>query len=412
MIAIPPQDNDEEMEDSTSTNDAMDFEPPTPTEPNLSKRLEEIPKTNHKDLLGLLKMRDVQYKKAALDAKKSGDMALAAERVKTFKSIQAWIRLVEAGGFLDLELYPVPDAPPAIDAPETVPEKPAALESPSSSAAAPAVEKQRLSPYSPTIASPAPEPTTQVSNSIAEASAEDMRSGGVVRGAFGGGIEFRPMADDDDFQIVSNSDDDTFDMLQSQLESQIKMCTETCKHYYQSGDKQTALGFHKLNNIFKRDLLSLQSHRNHKMKAPAFHFQDVRFELEVGFSQEIGLNDLSLEIIRAWDLSHRDIQPTDIDAYVTWDLGWPTENMAGAGTGKGTTSTVKRTPRPDFNFSKILRIERTRAFNKFVERRKATFELWHYRGLLWKDYPLGKAQIPLLPLLLHSEIHEIIPVSA
>ena len=200
-------------------------------------------------------------------------------------------------------------------------------------------------------------------------------------------------------------------MLESQLESQIKMCTTTCKYYYQTGDKQTALEFHKLNNIFKRDLLSLQSHRTHKMKAPAFHFQDVRFELEVGFYQEIALNDLSLEIVRAWDLSHREIQPSDIDAYVAWDLGWPTENMNGAGLGKGTTPTVKRTDRPDFNFTKVLHIERTRAFNKFVERRKVAFEVWHYRGLLWKDYPLGKAQIPLLPLLNHSEIHEIIPVS-
>ena len=112
MIALPPRDNDEDMEDITSTAEAIDIKLPTPTEPKSPKRLEEIPKKNHKDLLSLLKTRDVQYKKAALEAKRSGDMNLAAERVKTFKSIQTWIRLVEAGGFLDLELYPIPDAPP------------------------------------------------------------------------------------------------------------------------------------------------------------------------------------------------------------------------------------------------------------------------------------------------------------
>ncbi|KAG0054676.1 Coiled-coil and C2 domain-containing protein 1B [Gryganskiella cystojenkinii] len=415
MIAIPPRDNDQEMEDSSSVAGAMDIKPQTPIEPKSPKRLEEIPKENDKNLLSLLKTRDVQYKKAALDAKRSGDLTLAAERVKTFKAIQGWIRLVEAGGFLDLELYPIPDAPPAADVHEkdsgsSAPAGTSTSAAPSTSTSIPTVTRPTLGSFSPSIVSPVAEPTTQVSASIAEASAEDMRSGGVVRGGFGGGIEFRPMAADDDFQVVSSSDDDTYDMLQSQLESQIKMCTTTCKHYYQTGDKQTALEFHKLNNIFKRDLLSLQSHRDHKMKAPAFHFQDVRFELEVGFYQEIGLNDLSLEVMRAWDLSHKEIQPSDIDAYVVWDLGWPTENMAGAGSGKGTTPTVKRTARPDFDFTKVLRIERTRTFQKFVERRKVTFEVWHYRGLLWKDYQLGKAQIPLLSLLNHSEIHEIIPL--
>ncbi|KAF9969719.1 Coiled-coil and C2 domain-containing protein 1B, partial [Modicella reniformis] len=240
---------------------------------------------------------------------------------------------------------------------------------------------------------------------IAEAASEDVRGNSNARG-----IEFRQLAADDDFKIVSNSDDDTYDMLQSQLESQINMCTTTCAYYMNIGDKMTALEFHKLKKVFKADLVSLQSYRSHGKRTPAFHFQDVRFELEVGYYQEIALNDLSVNIVRAWDLSHKDVQPTDIEAYVGWDLGWPTENMPGAGNGKGTTPTIKRTSKPEFNFSKTLGIERTKPFQRFVERKKATFEVWHYRGLLWKDYLLGRGQIPLQPLLNHSEIHEIIPL--
>ncbi|KAF8932871.1 Coiled-coil and C2 domain-containing protein 1B [Dissophora ornata] len=416
MIAIPPSDNafnDEDMDGDSFTTEQQSEEPmasgqhtaSSPKGGRSSKRLEEIPKKNDEDLLKLLQNRELQYKRAALEAHRAGNMALAGERVKMLKSLQSWIRLVEAGGFLDLELYPIPDEPQLTVTSNATSSSASAPSTQQSKAAAPASEA-----YAPPVVSAAPETTTHVSNSIAEASAEDMRSGSTVRGSIAGGIEFKQLAADDDFKIVSNSDDDTYDMLESQLESQIKMCTTTCAYYYQTGDKQTALEFHKLNKIFKTDLVSLQSYRTHRKKAPAFHFQDARFEVEVGFYQEIGMNDLSLSVVRAWDLSHKDVQPADIEAYVAWDLGWPTENMSGTGNGKGATPTVKRTSKPDFNYSKMVGIERTRAFQRFVERRKVTFEVWHYRGLLWKDYLIGRAQVPLVSLMNHSEIHEIVPL--
>lgn len=404
MIAIPPRDTPyDDHDDGDSITTAKTDEISSPTQTKATKHLEDIPKVNHTDLLSLLRTRDTQYKKAALEAKRAGNTALAVERMKIFKSLEKYIRLVEEGGFLDLELYPVPDAPSATPPPV----EPSTTDTPLTKTG----NETKLTSRGPTIASSPVEPTTQVSNSIAEASGEDMRSGMKVRGAINGGIEFRQLAADDDFQIVSNSDADTYDMLESQLESQIKICTSTSGHYFQRGDKQTALEFHKLNKIFKTDLVSLQSYRKHGKKPPAFHFQDVRFEIEVGFYQEIGLNELSLNIIRAWDLSHKDVQASDIEAYVSWDLGWPTENMSGAGAGKGDTPTVKKTSKPDFGFKKTLNIERTRAFQRFVERRKASFEVYHYRGIFRANYLLGKVQVPLQPLLDHSEIHEVFPVS-
>ncbi|KAK3847539.1 MAG: hypothetical protein J3R72DRAFT_167165 [Linnemannia gamsii] len=427
MMAIAPQDrayHDEDMDgDSLMTDHTkgskVQTEPPkasSPTEVKPPKRVETIPKTNHKDLLKVLQTRETQYKRAAVDAKQAGNMDLARERMKVYKSLQGWIGLVEKGGFLDLEIYPIPDEPPAVTAvPNPLTPQQSTPKPIQASAASPAVSSPRTAadgpsskPFSPPISTPASEPTTQVSNSIAEASGEDMRAGSGTRGL--GGIQFTQLKADDDFQIVSNSDADTYDMLESQLESQIKMCDSVLKYYYQIGDKTTALEFHKRNKNFKVDLVSLQSHRSHGKRAPAFHFQDVRFELEHGFYQEIGLNDLSLNIVRAWDLSHKDVQPSDMDAYVTWDLGWPTESMAGAGSGKGTTPSIRRTTKPDYNYSKTVGIERTRGFQRFVERRKATFEVWHYRGLLWKDYLIGRGQIALQPLMNHSEIHEIIPL--
>lgn len=370
----------------------------TATQPSI--RPEQAPKKNDKNLLKLLQTREAQYKTAALDAKRADNLTLAGERVKTLKSIRTYIRLVEAGGFLDLEIYPVPDEPSTTPKP-AMPTVPVTTPAPTNTSTSQSIQPQPDTPIAPDM-----ESSSQMSDSIAAAAAEDVRGESKTRG-----IEFKQMAPDDDFQIVSNSDEDTYDMLESQLESQIKMCTTTCGYYMRIGDKKSALEFHKLNKIFKADLVSLQSYRNHRKKAPAFHFQDVRFELEVGFHQEIGLNDLSLHIVRAWDLSHKDVQPSEMETYVTWDLGWPTEKVSSASTGKGTTSSVKRSSKPDFDYTKIIGIERTNPFRRFVERRKVTFEVWHYRGLLWKDYLIGRAQVPLQSLLDHSEIHEIAPVS-
>ncbi|KAK3814975.1 MAG: hypothetical protein J3Q66DRAFT_343532 [Benniella sp.] len=404
----------EEPPKSTTSHDTT-ASPTAATKP--SRQPEDAPKKNDKHLLKLLQTREAQYKTGALEAKRANKMDLAGERVKTLKTIRTYIRLVEAGGFLDLEIYPIPDEPSAISTNvqltttsestgvSTRPSVQHSQPETSSVSSASSVSRTHEPSTSPAVVGP----SAGVSDSIAEAAAEDVRS--VLNGGpKTRGIEFKQLAADDDFQIISNSDDDTYDMLQSQLESQIKMCTTTCAYYMKIGDKKTALEFHKLNKVFKADLASLQSYRNHRKKAPAFHFQDVRFEVEVGFYQEIGLNDLSLEIVRAWDLSHKEVKPSDIEAYVVWDLGWPTEKMNGAGTGKGTTPTVKRSSKPDFDYSKTLGIERSKAFQRFVERRKATFEVWHYRGLIWKDYAIGRAQVTLQPLLNHSEIHEIVPL--
>ncbi|KAG0240162.1 Coiled-coil and C2 domain-containing protein 1B [Actinomortierella wolfii] len=425
LIAIPPRDRPYEYEDDdmASVTDVPVEKPPVVNEP---------PKQNREQLLTLLKTRVTQYKRSALDCKRAGDMASAAERVKTFKKLQEWITLVEAGGFLDPDLYIIPNEPPAMStpssapsnsvvttrAPSTTPPSSSSRQEEASTSSMPGQLKSGPPPsspptskaYEPPLATPSLVATTQVSMELAEATADDVRHEHTNRRTVKGGIEFRALAKDDDFQIVSNNDDDTYDMLQSQLESQIEMCKTVKKYYFQNADKMTALKFHKLQSVFEADLVSLKSYRQHGKKAPAFHFQDVRFEVEVGYNPDIALNELVLTIKRGWDLSHKEVAPSSITSYVDWNLGWPTENMPGAGTGKGYTSTIKQTSSPEYQFTHKIGIERTRAFLSFVQRRKATFEVWHYRGMFRKSLFLGRAQLPLQHLLNHSEIHEILPL--
>ncbi|KAG0255113.1 Coiled-coil and C2 domain-containing protein 1B [Actinomortierella ambigua] len=425
LIAIPPRDRPYEYEDDdmASVSDLPIEKPPATKEP---------PKQDRQQLLSLLRTRETQYKQSALDSKRSNDLASAAERVKTLKKIREWIKLVDAGGFLDPDLYTIPDEPPAIAASSSsTPSSPvqAGLASPTTSpppsssqgADVPTIGKPRQleasvsssSPpkaFEPPMVTPVSATTTKVSMELAEATGDDVRHEHTSRRTVQGGIEFRRLAKDDDFQIVSNNDDDTYDMLQSQLESQIEMCKTVKRYYYKNAENTAAIKFHKLQGVFEADLVSLKSYRQHGKKAPAFHFQDVRFEVEVGYNPDIALNEAKLIVKRCWDLSLKDVAPNAIVSYVDWNFGWPTENMSGAGSGKGYTNTIKQTNCPEYQFAQTIGIERTRGFQNFLQRRKATFEVWYYRGMFRKSLSLGRAQVSLQPLLNHSEIHEVLPL--
>ncbi|KAF9429900.1 Coiled-coil and C2 domain-containing protein 1B [Entomortierella beljakovae] len=408
MIAIPPKDNayiDDDLDGDSFMAEQEEVplkseSHPAPSPSSIPQKPAKEPvKKNDPSLLKLLQTRHAQYKRAALNAGRIKNSDQLKFYVSKYKMLQLWINKVESGEYLDPTLFTIPDEPPIITVNTTedveMPPAPKAIDSPAALSAR-SVEQE---PKSLTPLVPPPGATAQESQSAT--------AGPTTPGK---GIEIKQLSKFDDFHIVSSSNDDTYDMLQSQLESQIDVCTTAYKYYYMKGDKQTAVKFRKLQKNFQADLTSLQSYRSHGKPAPAFHFQDVRFELEVGFHQEIGVNDLSLNIIKAWDLSHKDVQPSDIEPYVIYDLGWPTEKMAGAGTGKGTTPTVKKTSRPEFNYSKTLGIQRTTAFQRFVDKKKLILDVWHYRGLLWKDYLIGRAQVPLSALLKHSEIHEIVPL--
>ncbi|KAF9999657.1 hypothetical protein BGZ65_005022, partial [Modicella reniformis] len=103
IMAEEPTDS-EGLQKTTTVSSAVGIDPlKNPEEP--SNKVVQVS-------LKLLQIRETQYKTATLDAKRAGNMTLAGDRLKTLKALRNYIRLVEAGGFLDPELYQVPDEPP------------------------------------------------------------------------------------------------------------------------------------------------------------------------------------------------------------------------------------------------------------------------------------------------------------
>ncbi|CAG8678626.1 12706_t:CDS:2 [Funneliformis caledonium] len=168
-----------------------------------------------------------------------------------------------------------------------------------------------------------------------------------------------------------------------------------------------AATFYRYKKSFMADLTSLISYRTHGKNVPAFHFQDITYCVENAFLH-LSANDMEICIERAYNLGNKEVNGKDVDAYVSWDIGWPTEGSLGAGSGKGDTSTATRGMDPEFNWKKIINIERTKAFQRYVNSKKATFEVFHYRGFLRKAISLGKATVKLDLLLSKAEIHEVL----
>ncbi|RHZ49946.1 hypothetical protein Glove_508g6 [Diversispora epigaea] len=194
--------------------------------------------------------------------------------------------------------------------------------------------------------------------------------------------------------------------LKVHLESQISSCQTISAFYLKCGHKNEAMNFLRYKKAFVADLASLASYQKHDKDVPPFHFKEVTYNIENAFF-DLSANDLEICIERAWNLGNKEVNGKDVEAYVSWDIGWPLEGSQGAGNGKGDTSAAKRGMDPEFNWKKIISIERNRAFMRHVERKKATFEVFHYRGFLRKAISLGKAQVKLDPFIKKSEIHEV-----
>ncbi|CAG8731297.1 8222_t:CDS:2, partial [Dentiscutata erythropus] len=215
------------------------------------------------------------------------------------------------------------------------------------------------------------------------------------------------IVNEDITSLTTLSKEDQYVKLISELEEQISLCTTISAYYLKSGNKNLATTFLQYKKAFSADLTSLKSYQNHNKDIPPFHFRDVSYNVENAFF-ELSANDMEVCIERAWNLGNKEVNGKDVDAYVNWDIGWPTEGNPGAGSGKGDTSVAKRGMDPEFSYKKIISIERTKSFQRYIDRKKATFEVFHYRGFLRRAISLGKAQVKLDSLSRKAEIHEVL----
>ncbi|KAJ3261279.1 Coiled-coil and C2 domain-containing protein 1B [Chytriomyces hyalinus] len=333
-----------------------------------------------------VKRRQLEYKQAALAFKQRGDAPKARELLVVSKTMQDTIDFADANGIIPFE-YRLPGPPPAPPAPvavaKPIPAKPVA-------ASAPATPAVKPSPAVASATVSASKPVTTTSTPVISATTTP--------------------------SLPANTKE-LLTRLHTQLESQIALCTSIAGTYFKAGNKPAALEYHKRKKTYQNDIevLSsvLASFDGSAAAASAIYFQyeEIRYEVEQTHA-DVSNEEMDVLVERAFDLTLKGVPEADLAAYVAFDIGWPVDG----GDGKGQSGTIGKTASPEFNYSKRIKIDRNRPFQRHLERKRAVFDVYHLAkgfggiSMFSKPVQIGRASVPLNTLLNKCEIHEVVDI--
>ncbi|KAJ3303620.1 hypothetical protein HDU76_005329, partial [Blyttiomyces sp. JEL0837] len=369
-------------------------------QPVESPRISTVATGSDDQKLNLAKQRALEFKKAALTAKRAGDMNKAKEMLKYVKMLQDVIDTAEVTGGI----------PASFDIPSVPSESVSTVVTPSAT------------PVS------TPKPVQQIPTTPQTKLKTVVNTTGKTVVSAATSVEVLTLLDD----IVSPtlSDETTAstnlpEFLTTKLESQISTCTTVAAYYLKSGKKDRALEFHKLKKGFQSDLVLLKSliasnttstDANAKaLSSLGFLYENIEYEIEQQ-NADLRLDEMEVCVVRAMELGGRSVgvNPGDVESFVVVDVGWPTEEGKAA-LGRCQTGVVVKESSPVYNFTTKFDIERSRGFQRHLERRRALFEVLHQsRGwggltsMFTKPVCLGKASVKLEPLLTKCEIYEVL----
>jgi hypothetical protein len=197
--------------------------------------------------------------------------------------------------------------------------------------------------------------------------------------------------------------------LKSRLEQQISTCTKLSAQYFTANQKEMALEYHKKKKAMQQELDTLKSIQDSHIP-----FRFVQEDIEYTIAQthaDVPLDEICVEIVSAKDLYVKDV--SDLETVVVFDLGWPFNASGTLPQGKGETS-IQKGADPLYKFCTNVKIERTKAFQRFLDRKKATFEIYYIAkslfGMMARRVLLGKMIVKLDDLLSKREIHQMVPI--
>ncbi|TPX52832.1 hypothetical protein SeMB42_g01158 [Synchytrium endobioticum] len=331
-------------------------------------------------VLSILQQRQDDYKKAALTYRDAQNLVKAQEMLSVYKSLNGAIATVKRTGDLPttFQLPPPPSSSNAVSLTPTAQVQPVSTVSPnkSSTSGKPKVSTMSLkkqTPSSPVFTAP-----VNISPVAASSTDASMR--------------------------------DVWQYLAKTLQSQVSLGSSLASRYLKAGRKDLASEFHKLGRDAATDLSIVMSlPQQPESKPPFFTYKNVTYEYE-HVNTDIPAEELEITIIAGHGLGTRLVRGEEVCAYTMYDIGWPTDaNGAVTAHAKGETPIANnKSANPVFNFKKNVTIEKSRAFQRYLERRSATFDVMHSRGmsLIWRPICLGRANVPVAGLLKSAEVHE------
>ena len=182
------------------------------------------------------------------------------------------------------------------------------------------------------------------------------------------------------------------------LDLQIKECTDLAVMLFENGDKSQAAKFHKLRAqmIAEKESLIMNS-------IPILEYNDFPYTVEKQ-NADIQIDEINVQIPFAKDIFTQENALQESSFMI--DFGWPSDTITVK------KETIKASgSSPKYAFSTNIKIHRTKAFQRFIERKKLTLELIQHStamfGMLTRRTIIGGAVVKLDELLTRSESSHI-----
>ena len=180
---------------------------------------------------------------------------------------------------------------------------------------------------------------------------------------------------------ASEGDASTFDLIEKQLEKQVKICDENAETYEKMGSTASSIQYQNMSQNCQRELLALKGIRLQGLAPPKFTMETRKFVI-VHSHSEISSQVCEIEIISASNLPRPSgYEEKDMNVYVEVEFPWPSEEPP-----KMSTNQVKDTCSPEFT-DQVFKFDIDRKKLKSMQR---VFKRTPVKCVVWQKRTLRK----------------------
>jgi len=314
--------------------------PPAKTSPVVAPAKSALATRQDKQLAMLMERQNL-FRQAALEAKRSGQMDLAKEYLRSFKQMDPLISANKCGVPVDMNTLPIP----------------------------------------PQMKSAVPLRKAEPNKSTADEGFEVISSEECT---------LAPVVGKDSGLLVQ---------LETDLLTQLKVCTTNKEHYKQMGDIANANRFDQLALFTRKDLDVVRSIAMRGDTIPRWKNEIRKFSI-VKCCTDLKDDDMEIKIIRGLSYNVRDAKT--IDTYVRLEVPIPSSDEAF----KEKTTTIHNTNNPEYNQTFQMHFNRkSRSILRIFNGKSIKLEVWSKGGFLRSDTLVGTATVKLSGLLNHCIVH-------
>ena len=180
---------------------------------------------------------------------------------------------------------------------------------------------------------------------------------------------------------ASEGDASTFDLIEKQLEKQVKICDENAETYEKMGSTASSIQYQNMSQNCQRELLALKGIRLQGLAPPKFTMETRKFVI-VHSHGEISSQVCEIEVASASNLPRPSgYEEKDMNVYVEVEFPWPSEEPP-----KVSTNQVRDTCSPEFS-DQIFRFDIDRKRLKSMQR---VFKRTPVKCVVWQKRTLRK----------------------